>query len=318
MRRIKFLGLAAVVLVAAVGVLAASANAETGPTWFECGKAAKNAEKKYTGKYNDKACTQKNEAGEGKYELQPGVGKAKASKGKGGTTKFELETPDGHFAITCGSVATEGTPKAPNLETAISFVLKKCAFIENSCKTPGAKKGEIKGSGLVGELGYVEPESGHSAPAVGLKIVNPDGEKTAMATFECGEGEKKGFVTESSLEGAVIGVQEGDINTLSKESTLTYVPLEQFGEHEFTGKKYKPLVNIIGFADEVEEIQRCSGLECTEEHPAHVIRGVYCGEFIEGAIHETCTPPTYTGLAAEVKNKGEALMIKAETGGGDS
>ena len=210
MRRIKFLGLAAVVLVAALGVLASSASATT-PTWFECGKVAKNSEKKYTGKY-EKGCTQKNEAGEGKYELKEGVGKDKAFKGKGGTAKLELETPFAHFEIKCGSSSFGGTPELPNREKDVSFGYKKCEFQEHACTTAGAKAGEVKGSGLVGELGYVVPEAGHTAPAVGLEIKNPAGEKEPMATFECGS---ENYV-KAKLLGAVIGVQEGDVNTISK------------------------------------------------------------------------------------------------------
>jgi hypothetical protein len=305
MTRIKFLGLAAVVVVAALGVLASSAGATT-PAWFECAKApSKN------GKFNDKACTQKNETSTGKYELQEGVGKDKAFKGKGAAAKLEVETPYGNFPINCGQASTGGKPAPPNKETEVSFAFKKCEFESQSCKTPGGKKGEIKGSGLVAELGDVEPEEGKTPPAVGLKIVNPGGEKEPLASFECGEGEKAGFVKKSLLLGSVIGVVEKDVNVISKEQTLTYKALAQFKEHEFGGKKYKPLVNIVGFSSEVEKIEECAGLECTEEYPAHVIRGEFCGKFVENILGKECTPPTYAGLNGNDASKGEALMIKA-------
>jgi len=317
MRRIKFLGLVAVVLVAALGVLAATASAETKPEWFVCAKGVKNGEKKYTGKYTTKTCspeaspTEIAEGKKNKYELQAGVGKAKAFKGKGAAASLEVETPFGNFPIKCGSSATGGTPAMPNLETNVNFAFKKCEFTGQSCKTPGGKKGEITGSGLDGELGYVKPETG-PGPAVGLKIINPGGEAEPLGKFECGEGETKGFIKESSLLGAVIGVQEGDVNTISKEATLTYKALPQYGVHEFASQKYTPLVNIIGYESEVAEIEACSGLECAEtEHPAHVIRGVFCGSFIVGILGEECTPPTYAGLNAKDALKGEALMIKA-------
>jgi hypothetical protein len=306
MRRIKFAGLAAVVLVATLGVLASSASATT-PTWVECGKVAKNSEKKYTGKY-EKGCAQKNEAGEGKYEIRPGVGKHKAFKEKGGAASLEVETPYGNFPIKCGSSSTEGTPAVPNLETGVSFAFKKCSFVEHPCQTPGAKKGELKGSGLVGELGYIDPEGGNPRPAVGLEIKNPGGEADAMTTFECGEG---GYIKLSKLQGAVIGVVEKDVNVLTDEQTLTYKALKQFKEHEFGGKKYTPLVNIVGFESEVEKIEECAGMECTNEYPAHVIRGEFCGKFIEGLIGEECTPPTYAGLNSTDAGKGETLKIEA-------
>ena len=175
----------------------------------------------------------------------------------------------------------------------------------------------MKGSGLIGELGYVKPKEG-PGPSVGLKIKNPAGEPEPLSTFECGEGEKAGFVSLSKLVGAVIGVQTGDVNAVSKESTLTYEALPQYGVHEFAGKKYTPLVNIIGWESEVAEIEACSGIECgtwpstgPEDHPAHVIRGEFCGKFVKNVLGEECTPPTYSGLNSVVKSKGEALMIKA-------
>ena len=70
-------------------------------------------------------------------------------------------------------------------------------------------------------------------------------------------------------------------------------------------------MNIVGFENEVEKIEECSGEACTEEFPAHVIRGLFCGKIIVGLIGEECTPPTYAGLNATDTLKGEALMIQA-------
>lgn len=316
MRRIKFLGLAGVVLLATLGVLAATASAEEGPVWVECAKLTKNAEKKYTGKYTTKTCSPEASAGEiaegkkNKYELKAGVGKAKAFKGKGTVTKIEVHTPLANFPINCASSATGGTPATPNLETGVSIVLKKCEFLEQKCTSPGAKAGELKGSGLVGELGTLKPETDGvgPAPAVGLKIKAAGGEKEAMIKFECGAEQ---YVVAEML-GAVIGVESGNVNAVSKESTLTYVSGPYYGEHEFGGKKYTPFVNIIGWESEVAEIEACSGLECSvEEHPAHVLRGIFCGKFVKEELGEECTPPTYSGLNLTNPQKGEALQIKS-------
>ena len=57
-----------------------------------------------------------------------------------------------------------------------------------------------------------------------------------MAKLECGEGEHAGFVREANLLGSVIGVQSGDVNTISKEATLTYKALEQFKDAESRAK----------------------------------------------------------------------------------
>ncbi len=317
MRRIKFLGLAAVVLVAAFGVLAATAGAETTPKWFECAKLKKNAEKKYTGKYTDKVCTKTATPEEitagssNKYELQEGVGKAKVFKGKGkGTPKIEVETPYGNYPIHCKTNSTTGKPAVPNLETGVTFALSGCEFLTHSCKTPGGKKGEITGSGLVGELGFIKPEAGPGSE-VGLRIENAGGEEKPLTVFECGEGETAGFVSPSNLDGALIGVQTGDVNVLTKEATLTYTVGKRYGKHVFAEKEYEPEVNILGWESELPEIEACSGQECATEHPAHVLKGIFCGSFVAGILPgNECTPPTYTGLAATDAGKGETLMVK--------
>jgi hypothetical protein len=307
MTRIKFLGLAMVAVFATVGVLATAASATT-PTWFECAKT----EPKDTGKYNDKACSQKNEEGKGKYELKEGLGKGKKIKSKAGASELIVKVPEGEFPIKCGGAKGEATPALPNLEKEVSISFKKCVFLGQKCTTAGAKTGEIAGKGLVGELGYVKAEEGGAgpAPAVGVKIKNALGEAEPISTFECGTGFVKG-----KLFGAVIGVQESDINAVAKETTLNFVgkpPVaEQYGEHEFEGKKYKPVVNIVGFAEEAEEIKACAGLMCAEEHPAHVIRGEFCGTEIESLVSKECTPLTYSALDSKITNKGESLMIKA-------
>jgi hypothetical protein len=61
-----------------------------------CGKVAKNAEKKYTGNYTDKYCTMKSATKEGKYEWEPDT-KEIPQTGEGGESK--LTSAAG--AITC-------------------------------------------------------------------------------------------------------------------------------------------------------------------------------------------------------------------------
>lgn len=66
MKTIKLAGLCLVAVLVFTAVAAASASAE--PTYKSCVKAPKNEEKKLTGGYNDKLCSEVNIAGEGKYE----------------------------------------------------------------------------------------------------------------------------------------------------------------------------------------------------------------------------------------------------------
>ena len=322
MRRIKFLGLAGVVLVATLGVLATTASAEPVPTWFECAKASP----KNTGNENNKTCTEKNETGTGKYELKEGVGKAKAFKGKAkGLVGFKVKSPQGTFPITCESIKGSATPALPNLEKNVNLTLGKCEFVGEKCSTVGGKGVEIKGEG---ELGYVE-----GSTKVGLEIKNALGEESNVAAFECGAN-----VVKAEMFGAVIGVVEGDVNVVSKESTLTYLAAEQYGKHLFDATEYEPSVNIVGFSPEGEEASACfasvpkspaeeaAQTKCQEEHPPHVLRGEYCGKFVKGVLGAECTPATYTGLTGfsekpkignvpaspyVIANKGEALEIKA-------
>src|ERR1700742_236928 len=69
MGRVRMLGLALVVVLAAVGFLAAGASAA--PEWMGCVKT----EPKHTGKYTDKLCTLESPTGEGNFEIAPSIGK---------------------------------------------------------------------------------------------------------------------------------------------------------------------------------------------------------------------------------------------------
>ncbi len=309
MRRIKFLGLAGVVLLATLGVLATTASAAPVPTWFECAKT------KGTGNFTDKTCATASEPGKGDYTLKEGLGKGKTTKLKSGETVLEVVAPQGKFPITCGSGKGVATPALPNLEKGISIELKKCEFLGSKCATTGGKAVKLEGDG---ELIYVEPEKGSN---VGLRINPPAGHET-IAEFLCSNKGQPNF-TKAKLFGAVIGVQTGDINVVNKESSLLFEAGPRYGTHVFGGTEYEPLVNIIGDAEEAGPAAACfasvpkskaeeeAQSECQEEHPPHVIVGEYCGEFIEGVLHAPCTPLTYTGLNMTGAEKGEALEIKA-------
>ena len=152
-----------------------------------------------------------------------------------------------------------------------------------SAATAGARAIKIEGEG---ELIYVEPEKGSD---VGLRI-NPPGGHETIAEFSCSTKEQPNFV-KAKLFGAVIGVQTGDINAVSKESSLTCSKrAHATATHVFGGTEYKPLVNIIGDAEEAGPAAACfasvpkskaeeeAQSECQKEHPPHVIVGEYCGE----------------------------------------
>jgi hypothetical protein len=298
--KMKTIRVVAPCLIAAGALLACGASSALGagtPAWFACAKALP----KNTGNYTDKYCSEPSAPGEGKWELQEGIGKGKGFKGKGGPAILHVKTWLGDNKVECAKSKSTGKYEAPNREREVTVSFSKCvALFTKSCTTPGAKKGEIKVTGLQGELGYLEEEP----TSVGLKLeseANP-GPTGELATFECEN-------LSTTLLGGVIGVMSKDIDTISKESETTYVATEAIGEHEFEGFKYIPLVNPLGWASEQEEIEEDLKGEIGKiSRP--IIKSVICGEFIEVLLGIECTPEAYSGLDSTTVNKGEALMIK--------
>ena len=302
MKSIRFLVPCLVVALASLA-LAATASAAT-PTWYVCAKA----EPKNTGGFNDKACTEANGGGTGKYVLKEGLGKGKIFKGKGGPAVLHVKTWLGDKTVECGKSKSVGTPVLPNLEKEVTISFGKCEALEKNydCKSTGAKKGEVVIKGLKGELGYLEEEP---TKRVGLKLeseANP-GPEGEMGKFEC-------EVLTVTVIGGVIGEVKKDINTINKEQEVDYVATESIGEHEFEGKKYKPLVNPLGWASEAAEIEKEVEEDLKGEKEKIVrpiIKTLICGPFIEALLKVECTPEAYTGLDTTNALKGESLMIKA-------
>src|ERR1700759_3703497 len=118
MKRMRILGLALVAVAALAAVVMSSAGAQAG--WYECAKAAV----KNTGQYTDKACTAESPGGNtGKYNLQPGIGKGKPFKVKGGAAVLHVIVPatgkgafpEGtHVEVKCTSFKGSGQPVLPN------------------------------------------------------------------------------------------------------------------------------------------------------------------------------------------------------------
>ncbi len=302
MRDIRTFGLCIVAVLATSGLLATSASAEglPAPTWYACAKAVP----KNTGNYSNKTCSTLSEPGKGAYELKEGIGKGKAFKGKtkeGTEPTLHIKTWLGDLTVVCEKAKDAGKVAAPNLEKEVSIDYSKCKALGTKvCTSAGAKSGEIQVTGMRGELGYVEETP---TAVVGMRLENEAHPGELMNEFSCEDVEGK-------ISGQVIGVQSGDVNSVSASSELLDEATERYGEHEYEGKKFKPLVNILGWEPELPEIERCSGQECATEHPAHVLKGEFCGEFVEELLSKKCTPPAYLGLDETVINKGESLEIK--------
>jgi hypothetical protein len=275
MKRMRILGLALVAVFALAAVVASGASAA--PAFFECAKTSKNAEKKYEGKYTDKLCSSESPTKEGKYELKEGIGKGKGLKGSApGTSKLHTNIPGkGDVPVECAKAKDTASVEAPNKIVKAVTVFSKCKAAGAPCQS-GSKKETIETVPLSGELGIISA----SPLKVGV-VLTPESE-TYFAQFDCTG------VAHVRTMGAVIGQQTGDINTISKESTLSFT----VENHEF-GFGPSPINNPQKFEGEAG-----SHILMTE---------------LEAEGSEKFEPPggLPSGQEGTINNKGEALMVKA-------
>lgn len=202
MRRTRIVGLCLVAMFAMTAIAASSASAAL-PELYECAKAPKVG-KFFTGKYNDKKCSETNEAGTGKYELQPGIGKGKTFKGKGKVAT--LHTPAIGGEVTCKTNKSEGKNTSPTHQSNVTAQFKTCTSLGKKCSSTGhgeKKAGEIYTNPLEGDFGYISK----SPLKVGVVLVGEGGKDSADFTCEGLEIETKG---------GVIGEITGNINTFNK------------------------------------------------------------------------------------------------------
>jgi hypothetical protein len=211
--RIKIVGLCLVAVFSVTAFAAASASAAL-PELYECAKTLKNAEKKYTAHYVDKLCqvhateAQEKAGLENKYEIQPGIAKAKLWKGKGGVAT--LYTPGLGSEVSCKSNSSSGKNATTKTQVGVLAIFKTCTSLGKKCTSAGQLTGTIKTNPLKGEFGYISK----SPLKVGVLL---EAESTKdQADFSC-----EGLTVET--EGAIIGEVGGNINTFSKASTNTFI-----------------------------------------------------------------------------------------------
>jgi hypothetical protein len=267
MKSMRILGLALLAVFALGAITAVSASA-TEPGWYECAKGTK-------GVGYEKGCTK--EGGKGGYVLQPGIGKGKAFKGKGGLAKLHTAIPGkGDIPVECAAFKDEGHVALPNLQDKVVAKFSKCKFAGLPCQS-GSKSGEIVTNSLAGELGYVSK----SPLVVGGSLYSESSPGAGYeAEFTCTGA------AQIRVHGGVIGTQTGDINTFSKSSTITY----NVTEAEF----------IPGFKSVVNEDQKFEGGPET----------ILLTEFEQGKGWEP-EGGLPSGQEASATNKGEDLEIKA-------
>ncbi len=212
MKSIKVMGLCLVAAFALSAMAVASASAAA-PEYKTCLKAEKVGGK-YTGGFNDKACSSVNGAGEGKYKLgEWNAGKKVTTKGKGGEGINKLVNPftqtvEGGTACTGEKSAGEITGPKTSLTT---VEYKGCKNGAKNCNSIGQGKGKIKTEVLLGEL--VPLGSGSKVGILLTSAANPG--VAPLAVYEC-EG------LDVTAVGAVIGEVTGNVGAANKTSTDTF------------------------------------------------------------------------------------------------
>jgi hypothetical protein len=217
MNKIRLIFACAVAALAVGAVTAAGASAAE-PALYQCGKAAKNAEKHYTGGFNDKACSQANLSHAGKYELEEWnlgskalktgkEGKVATFKGKGKGANLEVKEIGG---ISCTSSADTGQFNGPKSAAKVLVIFKGCELNHHQCQNT-VTAGEVKTNALKGEIGYIQ--GGAAKHEVGVALTAESG--TYEAEFRCGELELR-------VRGTVIGLVTSTQNAFTKEATLLF------------------------------------------------------------------------------------------------
>jgi hypothetical protein len=178
---------------------------------------------KYTGKYNNKTCSEENAEGEGKYELESWEQLTNRTfKGKGGEAALSVYIKGFGVigSVTCGSSKDHGEITGPSSST-LTIELLHCEVDENKCTSSGARAGTIVLGPSSDELGYIEEGPVRVGDAV-------DFVSNSSSCGDCGNG---GVCLK--VGGLVIGEVTGNVNTVSNEWTLAFA-VNGSGEQSIT------------------------------------------------------------------------------------
>ena len=301
MKRIKTLGLAVFAMFAITGLGAVSAQATgTNPVFFYCAKVAKT--EKGLGHYLGKTCSKSEykETG-GNYDLKEGIGKGKGMKVKGGKAVLHSVNPEAKadIPVECASFKGSASVAVPNLIVNDKATFSKCKALGAPCATVGAKKETIEAKTLAGSLGWVSKEG----KVVGTDLANQAEPGGPTAEFTC---EALG---EIRTHGSVIGTDGGNVEAISKESTLTFAPGPYIGEQHAECTKENEAKECEAYKDNWTPIVNIAKVE---GGPVDILMTE-----VKGAItgHPTeFYPPggIPSGQEGVATNKGEALGIYEE------
>jgi hypothetical protein len=231
------LGTAAVTLliVLAIGCLAAAGASAAGPVWAYCAKASP----KNTGGFSEKSCTTVAAGHAGGFELLDGIGHGKAFKGKGAAVRLLLSVPHKYeFNLRCNKTAISGRFVAPNRVAGVQMSMSKC----ETNVSPVEKSCVIHFTPLAGELGWIDQEK-HTA---GLELTSEAEPGTGVIA------ESQGCLSEvkQRWKGSVIAPW-APVGTLSSESTLTFTAYTYESEEKPT---YFSFANLPGSFEAEEAV----------------------------------------------------------------
>jgi hypothetical protein len=217
----------------------ATATASAIPAFYECAKVS-------GGRFS-RGC--KAEGGRGGHELQPGVGKGKEYKGKGGPLNGDSLTIKGEKRLSCLKFTFTGKPEGTSEIRHFVITATGCRVEGAVATTPGQPFGEIVSNPLEGELGYLD--AGHTKAALRLHAESGEVFEMVETTFE-------GFPVTGAVEGSLYG-EVATVNQLTKTFQFTVKAINAV--REISG--FEGAENATEFAFETEYGRFPTALEAT-------------------------------------------------------
>lgn len=298
--------------MALVALTAAGASAAA-PEFKVCVKAKKE-DKKYTGKFKDKACSEAEPKGEGKYErAEWSKAKKKLFKAQNsGPIKNNLINPLEGGAIdattectgekTAGEVSGATSEKWSTVYTGCKVTSKR--GLNGTCSSEGAKEGEIKTQPLEGTLVFLNSEK--TIP--GLRVKPQSG--AVLVKYSCVD---KAVTDEAT--GEVLVERRGDVDKTSKESETVAKEGPKHGQYPYyeeEAHREEEAFTYFDYAACVEEevkkglTNELAELACDVKVGMQPPAPVSLVAHLSGAV-ELKAPAVQVGAS---KDKGEAFLIE--------
>ena len=260
MRRTNIVGLLLAAILALGAVAASSALAAGGPEYLACGKAKKEG-KKYTGKYENKTCSEVSGTSEGKYERAAAKFPVKF-KSKIGATKVHVYDPkdsseDAEVICTKGKDAGAITSSTAGTVTITEEGCNVPVEDENgnkskfpgACNTPGQKSGVIVSKPLATKLVWLD--EAHTEPGIDIQPAEAGGVfEEADCLFEKVKVKETGSILAAV---APVGVATKLLTITFSVQPTTYeqIPGGYWEEETFTATKLVSEIHATGGIEEV-------------------------------------------------------------------